>query len=471
VTISTRIAWASAFFVAVALFYAPLAYGCTRPEMLPTLFCLLGAVIITSVVSMALRSTWSRIPRLVLVCVALLLIQGWWMTGNPVFPSLIAANGGSVNASPGEIHLISFNTMTVTSLLLGCFVVLCTILEDPHQRRFILLCAAASGVLISVFGIVLKLSGEQLMPYFWKQADIDWNDFALYRYHGNAGAFLNLAWPLILVFTRRAYTPTVSIASKVVWTFCSVACASALFLNSSKAALVIGLLILPCPFLTRLTRLRGKILFILGAVTLLIIASGLVASSILAQNAAIDRITNTTEVAGGLEGRLADYQEDLNALPEAGAFGFGPGLYKVAFPYQLSPMRNAGSAVHDFAHEDYLQTALEWGWVGTLWWAILVAGGLYRGLRTYAQRERFASKTERHLLLGAILGVCGTLTHALVDFPLQIPSIRLFFLVLLAVCWASPGFLTPSQTEATPRRRYRLPIPSDELIKTSSLSR
>ena len=91
------------------------------------------------------------------------------------------------------------------------------------------------------------------MQYVWRPPDIDWNDFAFYRYHGNAGAFLNLAWPLILVFTRRAYTPTFGYARKIVWTLASAACASALFLNASKAALVIGLLILPWPFLTRLT--------------------------------------------------------------------------------------------------------------------------------------------------------------------------------------------------------------------------
>jgi hypothetical protein len=79
----------------------------------------------------------------------------------------------------------------------------------------------------------------------------------------------------------------------------------------------------------------------------------------------------------------------------------------------------------------------------------------------------FPSKTDRHLVLAAILGVCGTLAQALVDFPLQVPSIRLAFLVLLALCWASPKILTTPPKDKT-RIRYRLPIPSAELIKTSS---
>src|SRR5208283_3484269 len=117
------------------------------------------------------------------------------------------------------------------------------------------------------------------MRFFWKPGNMDWNDFAFYRYHGNAGAFLNLAWPLILVFTRRAYTPVAAPAKRIVWTLCSLACAGALFLNASKAALVIGLLILPWPFSTRLMRLKRTTLLLLGAGFLLLVAGGLVVSS------------------------------------------------------------------------------------------------------------------------------------------------------------------------------------------------
>jgi O-antigen ligase len=158
-------------------------------------------------------------------------------------------------------------------------------------------------------------------------------------------------------------------------------------------------------------------------------------------------------------------------VPEAGLFGFGPGMFQVAFPYQNSPARNVGIAVRDYAHEDYLQTVLEWGWMGAFWWSLLVAGGLYRAFRTYAQRELFTSKTERHLVLAAILGVCGTLAQALIDFPLQVASLRLFFLLLLAVCWASPQFLAARPRPPSALRRYRLVIPAAaETVKTSSHS-
>jgi hypothetical protein len=239
------------------------------------------------------------------------------------------------------------------------------------------------------------------MRYVWKPSDIDWNDFAFYRYHGNAGAFLNLAWPLILVFTRRSYSPTVSFAKKIVWTVAALACGSALFLNASKASLAIGLLILPWPFSTGLMRLKAKTLFILAALTLFIIAGGLFASSKMAQDAAFKRMTDVHGVSISLDGRWAAYEQYLNALPATGCFGLGPGLFPIAFPYQTSPLGNVSVALRDYAHEDYLQTVLEWGWFGTLWWTFLVAGGLYRAVRTYMKRELFPSKTDRHLVLAS----------------------------------------------------------------------
>ena len=466
--ISSRIAGISAFFLAAALFYAPLAYGCTRPDMLPALFCLLLASIVIGMAGFLAMRNWPDIPKWALFCVAAVLLQGWWMTWNPVFTSIVSGDGGVVDTTAENIYRLSYNSMAITSLLLGVFLVLCELFDDAYLRRFILLAAAFSGVLISVFGIVLKLAGDPLMHYFWRPLDSDWNDFALYRYHANAGAFLNLAWPLILVFTRRAYSPTGTFVRKVVWTFSALACGSALFLNASKASLAIGLLILPWPFSTGLMRMKRRNLFILGACTLFLIAGGLFASSKMTREAAFQRMTNATEVSASFDGRWEAYQQYVNAVPAVGWFGLGPGLFQVAFPYQMSPLGNVSIAMRDYAHEDYLQTVLEWGWLGTLWWTLLVVGGLYRGIRTYMQRELFPSKTDRHLILAAILGVCGTLAQSLIDFPLQIASIRLFFLVLLAFCWASPKLLTTPPKAASAMRRYRLPIPTDKPITTSS---
>lgn len=468
VNVSSRVAWIGAFLMAVALFYAPLAYGCTRPEMLPVLYGLLGAFIVAGLAGFWADRRFNSVPRLALFCVLALLIQGWWMTGNPIFSSIVSASGGMVDTTEENIRRLSFDSMVLTSFSLVSFLVLCGLMTQARPRRFILLAAALSGTVVCLLGDVLKIAGEPLMRYFWTATDLSWNNFALYAYQGNAGAFLNLVWPLILVFTRRAYTPTVSTGRRVLWTIGTVACGAALFLNASKAALVIGLLILPWPFLSRMRRMRRKYVVLLGAGTLLLVVAGLVSSEHFVRETAFQRMTNTREVAESWGGRVEAYRQYVNALPTVGAFGLGPGLFQLAFPYQESPLGMRTVGLREFAHEDYLQTVLEWGWAGTALWSLLAAGGIYRAIRSYAQRTRFTSKTERHLLLAALLGVGGTLTQALIDFPLQIASIRLFFLVLLALCWASPHLLEKPVSVKKPRRRYRLPIPAEVAAGTTN---
>jgi O-antigen ligase len=356
---------------------------------------------------------------------------------------------------------LAFDSMEMTTMLLGAFLVACALFSDPGIRRFVMLSIALSCMLNAAIGVAMKFS-DPLMHVFWKPLEIDWNNFAFYRYHGNAGAFLNLGWPIILVFARRALSAgrgKVSVSRRIFWIFASLACFSALFLNASKAALAIGLLIAPWPFSTGLKRMKQKTLFLLAAVALLLLAGGLFASSQFAREAAFQRMTNRAEVSASFYGRVTAYHQFIDAVPQVGAFGLGPGLFQVAFPYQTSPLGNRDVGLREYAHEDYLQTALEWGWFGTFFWTLLVGGGIYRAFHTYAQRERFASKTDRHLVLGAILGVLGTLAQATLDFPLQIASIRLVFLVLLAFCWASPRLLNEEETE--PRlRHYWLPVPA-----------
>jgi O-antigen ligase len=130
-------------------------------------------------------------------------------------------------------------------------------------------------------------------------------------------------------------------------------------------------------------------------------------------------------------------------LPDAGVMGFGPGSFRAIFAeYQRE---------HDFgdrqypdcwktglwqeAHQDYLQTVIEWGFFGALGWAILVGGGVVRGAVQYFRLR--AGLSTRWLLLCSLLAVSATLVHSFIDFPLQIASIQLYVCVLLAVCWSS----------------------------------
>jgi O-antigen ligase len=471
VTLSSRLTGISAFFLSVALFYAPLAYGCTREDMLPTLYLLLALSIAAGLAGLVLRGIWPDIPKTALLCFAGVMFQGWFMVADPVLPPMVPDNGGLIDTSIENLTLLSFNAMLLVTLTLCTFLLLCDTLVDPGWRRFVLMSAAVSGALVALVGVFLKTSlGAPLMARIWGPGEVDWNEFAFFHYHGSAGAFLNLAWPLILVFTRRAYeVKEIRLPVRIIWTTASFVCGLALFLNASKAALAIGLLILPWPFATGLKRMESKQFFALAVLSVILLAVMLTATSHLAKEAAFKRMTNANDVSESLGGRWDAYGQYLDDVPEAGWFGIGPGLFEVGYPYQNISFRNYDPVVRQYAHEDFLQTTLEWGWLGTVWWTLLVAGGLWRAFHAYAQRERFQSRTDRHLVLACILGVLGALTHALFDFPLQVPSIRLFFLLELALCWAAPALLAPLPGTVRPVA-HPFPIPPPDVDEEGRLT-
>ena len=64
------------------------------------------------------------------------------------------------------------------------------------------------------------------------------------------------------------------------------------------------------------------------------------------------------------------------ALPEAGWNGFGAGTFAIVFPYYTAGWGEALRGRWIYLHEDYLQTLMEWGWLGggLLGWVFL--GGM-----------------------------------------------------------------------------------------------
>jgi hypothetical protein len=88
-------------------------------------------------------------------------------------------------------------------------------------------------------------------------------------------------------------------------------------------------------------------------------------------------------------------------------------------------------------HEDYLQTALEWGWLGSALWALLFFGGIVVGIRSYKQYAPDWAPRRRLLQPLVIIALIGVALHAIIDFPLQIASIQLYVTTYLGLCWGS----------------------------------
>jgi len=138
------------------------------------------------------------------------------------------------------------------------------------------------------------------------------------------------------------------------------------------------------------------------------------------------------------DARWRAFRVAMGALPDAGFFGFGPGTFRSVFPTYNIGSANEAAGRWRFLHEDYLQTLLEWGWLGGSLWGLLFFGGITVGIFSYNKRARREWRPRRRLLQPlVIIAVVGVALHALVDFPFQIESIQLYIATYLGICWGS----------------------------------
>jgi hypothetical protein len=130
----------------------------------------------------------------------------------------------------------------------------------------------------------------------------------------------------------------------------------------------------------------------------------------------------------------------MRMVPHAGLLGFGPGTWSQTYPlFTDDALLRTFYLQMQFANQDYLQTLVEWGIFGSIAWAVII-GGAIRGGWYRLRRFRLtggAIGVEEGMVAGALVSVVGVGLHALVDFPLQVPSIQLYVAVLLGLLWSA----------------------------------
>jgi hypothetical protein len=278
---------------------------------------------------------------------------------------------------------------------------------------------------------------------FWQMAP-PWGAttfFGTYYYHGNAGAFLNLVWPLTAGLAIRAFTARCHPATRAMWLSVFVLTVAGVLANTSRMAQLIALLLLivVClrfgPALLRKLWRMEKGIALAGTIAILLTLIALAQATHLEQP--LNRWQSLSERIPS-DARWQASRVAVGALSDIGLFGFGPGTFRVVFSsYNGLPIQRVPGTWR-FLHEDYLQTALEWGWLGSALWALLFFGGIAVGIRSY-KRYAAADWTSRRRLLQplVIIALIGVALHAIVDFPLQIASIQLYVATYLGLCWGS----------------------------------
>ena len=441
---NTQNRWRTAVLGALsaAILYAPLAFGGTTPT---TALGLAGILTVSFLLWAVLLCVERRRPMLgstaCLIALAVLVFIGVSHVLNPKFtfqsePWAFVAVPDAMAWLPGTVDVEA--TRAVMGPLLAfllAFVVLLDLMSSSVFRWRLFRAIALSGFVISLVGLTQKAGGADSMLWTTPERSGD-VFFAAFRYHANSAAFLNLCWPASLaLWLRNRQEGSGAGLAKSFWLVTLFFILLAVFVNSSKAGQILGLVGLTYAVF------RYRSLFVSRDTSRAVLAISLVLGigvfviSILPSVATtVDQWDNLVADGGSLQGRLLAYGAALQVLPDSGWFGTGPGTFRLVFPFYTVQLGDQISGIWYHAHQDYLQTLIEWGFVGGVAWGVLILGGLGRAVVRVrmAQREGQIEYSASCSILAMLL----VLLHALVDFPFQIPAIQVLIMIYVAVFWS-----------------------------------
>lgn len=452
-------------FLALIIFAAA-AYGLTRYEPLAWF----------NIAALATFACWLlghfvalRLPRtgfLPWLLVFAILLYGWGVTGLGYADSWLMDTEEEFPDFYYEITALgtftvqnSVAAMIRTSALLALFLMAIDLFASKRWGQALLVTLAVTGIGMVVFFYLQRTFGG---PFLLRDlSGRIFLNFATYRYWGNGASFLGLFWPLpaaIAVYAgvRKAFGWSS-------WMAVALLMFGALYLNKSKAGHVLGLVGLVLFVLLAGTTLWRSGVFKRRQIRLsvvLVIALPLAAIAV-SLYLAIPQKRWEKLTDQGLERnvRLIAYEHFLKMVPIAGWSGYGPGTFIEVHREFVDVDPRIRKVPFWVAHQDYLQTVIEWGYAGTILWGLLfVPSGiclLLRSLRrsqndyrssppyVFGWEDRLAAfaatiPQPRAPLIqaAAFTAVAVTALHAAVDFPMQIASLQFYFLIWIALGWA-----------------------------------
>ena len=435
----------------LALAYAPLAFGSVPPEAIVGLEILLAALFVLWMISGAFEG-FSNTP------VGAFLIPCAFIVGFGLIRIFNTIRGGlDSHGIPLGIPRIPFLPTTAdpdTAALEMCKIIalfatlwaLVDLTRCPRWRIRLLSAISIVGGAVALLGDLQKLG---LIPPFAAFAHSqEGSPFATFSYHGNAGTFLNLSMGaagtlLVRASVKNQRMPRLHLLSAALILLGQS-------LQNSRTSFALGALEVALLFWISacarkqsqpdaVSRMDLRKVMMVAAVPFI----GLVIT-VAAQPA---KWASLPEALSPDSSRPVAWGVGLRLFADAPFAGHGPGSFKLLFNSR-SPAFNSelfrkwvyrdylpGSPVSMWSqlHEDYLQSLVEWGILGTLIWA-----ALFWPLTYVRSRAPSLPKADRMVLYGVTLTVLTALLHALVDFPLQVASIELLIVVYLAMLWSVP---------------------------------
>lgn len=304
-----------------------------------------------------------------------------------------------------------------------------TAVSNPRLRT-ILWVLSVNGLLISVQGVLQRLSGSNKLLWIQKSY---WGDpgscFGPFSYRGNAVEYINLLWPVALALwwllsrVRRKSQDSHRVLTdgpELLLIPAVVVMVAAAFLTLSRggaiiaAGTLVGALLLLA--FQRKTSLVGWISSggVFVAVTVLIFYLGVDEIIKRFRDSSIQDMSGRTEI-------FHNSRKIANDFPR---FGAGPGAFSSI--YQL--YRDDTSQLwHAWVHDDWLETRVTMGWVG---FTLVLLNLVFLGGWICVP-----GKPQIHYIFPALagLGLLGCLLKAKFDFPMQTYSIFFTFVAIAAI--------------------------------------
>jgi hypothetical protein len=438
---------------------APFLFGGVTEGAVSTLNKLLGLSSLFWLLHLLVDQRWPRVRKPVLLAVVWLFIQGWAMALNAegfFDPEFIFYSPATETFGFWPSTLDGVGAKAVMWRLTVLLPALLAMTDLCHQTRWVsrfLRVMAATGIAIAAFGIWQKAALNPLQV--WPMQAVPPHAFATFWYHGNAAALLNIAWPLALAGVVWTFVQEGSQVSRAIWLLGWLVILVGLAVNVSKAGHALAVLLSAAILL--LLGLRVRTLISQYGWRHLLIAGLLILGSLI-------WLLTQPEVAVGVErweqflareqpdSRVTVSGECLEMAGSRPVLGYGPGSFMAAYHLRQLQGEQKIGAIWQYAHNDVLQGLVEWGFLGFIAWGVIWGSGLIGAAttlwsairpafveaprRSRRSRERWRKSFEamrKVHLLGASFSLVGLMLHACMDFPLQIYSLQIHAVCLVAM--------------------------------------
>lgn len=465
---------AGVIFTALLVF-APLNFGSTRAGGPGVITFACAAATGLWLAAQLAGGRRARLPAMAVACVALLAVAAVpWLTGlatpTPVAEftqghfARVVARWPYSTVWPAPGGSLAFILVLAASAL--------ALIDLARSRRWALtFCLALTGTATVVALLALAQNYTHATGIYWRDdGRMPGNFSGTFYHHTAAGAYYNTAWPLAVALTWLSWDRSGPAVTR--WALTLAGLLSVILLlvaHGSHVSRLPQLLALAvAPFLLRSRGSRGPrgwLLLggLLATVALLIAMTGRTAEigerwRLMFADTPVAPATPEPPVSawpalmrddlfiphppppGWLGDRSESWRTAARALATRPLTGHGPGNWMgAASRHTESPFVRTFFQSLQFAYQDPLQFAVEWGGPAALgWWGLLV-GALVVTLAPRAWR----GPLHRSLGLAAACALAAVLLQAQVDSPLQMPAITLNVVALAALCWAAGGPAVP----------------------------